>query len=647
LLEHASTATSSKPSARWLKGLDRLFDELGRDAARTQLVLWFELAASPETVACQTGDRGTLEIPYGLPDALRPNNNTLRGLAWAASCFEDDDVARAVGALAETCFKKIPNFGPMRPVVGNACLEALSRMSCDVAAAEISRLTSRVKNPSARKMVAKAFGKTADRRGVSQLELEEAVVPHHGLEKGRAVLGFGAFQAEILLDVDGEVSLQWRRAGDDAKRNPPAELKRDHPDAAAKARQAKKDLEKTLAGQRARLERLFMREQEWPLDRWREHYLDHPVVGCLARRLIWTFTEGQARSTGAWDGTQLSDASGRPLELRSDAAVRLWHPLHATVPEVIAWRQWLASSQITQPTKQAYREVYLLTPAEQETATFSNRFAAHRLRQHQLAALCNERGWSYHLMGSFDAWSSPTLELPEHGFTVTLDLGVFSSEASDAGIFVEVTSDRVQFARVEMVEEMSPELERAFADWPEGLPHSPKFRALMRRQARRSQVVRLQDVPPRVFSEVMRDVDLFVSTCSLGNDPRWADAQTARNEHWQSMVFGELGETAKTRRAALELLIPRLKIASQCRFEPNFLVVEGKRATYRIHFGSGNVMREPGSRFLCIVSASSPAYGVRLPFEGDSMLSLILSKAFLLAADDCITDPSILQQLVN
>jgi hypothetical protein len=38
---------------------------------------------------------------------------------------------------------------------------------------------------------------------------------------------------------------------------------------------------------------------------------------------------------------------------------------------------------------------------------------------------------------------------------------------------------------------------------------------------------------------------------------------------------------------------------------------------------------------------------VALPFEGDMTLSVILSKAFLLAADDKITDPSILSQIVR
>jgi hypothetical protein len=45
------------------------------------------------------------------------------------------------------------------------------------------------------------------------------------------------------------------------------------------------------------------------------------------------------------------------------------------------------------------------------------------------------------------------------------------------------------------------------------------------------------------------------------------------------------------------------------------------------------------------VPARDPAAGIRLPFEGDATLSLILSKAFLLAADDRIKDHGILSQI--
>lgn len=59
---------------------------------------------------------------------------------------------------------------------------------------------------------------------------------------------------------------------------------------------------------------------------------------------------------------------------------------------------------------------------------------------------------------------------------------------------------------------------------------------------------------------------------------------------------------------------------------------------------------EPGSQYLCIVpdrtSRAAAASGqIYLPFEGDPTLAVILSKAFLLAADAQITDRAIVSQL--
>lgn len=80
--------------------------------------------------------------------------------------------------------------------------------------------------------------------------------------------------------------------------------------------------------------------------------------------------------------------------------------------------------------------------------------------------------------------------------------------------------------------------------------------------------------------------------------------------------------------------------------DERWLVVEGSRDTYKIHLGSGNVQAS-GTGYLCIVPDRSKrkADAVMLPFEGDPTLAVILSKAFLLADDQAITDPSILVQL--
>jgi hypothetical protein len=158
--------------------------------------------------------------------------------------------------------------------------------------------------------------------------------------------------------------------------------------------------------------------------------------------------------------------------------------------------------------------------------------------------------------------------------------------------------------------------------------------------------VPLEDVPDLVFSETMRDVDLFVSVASIGLDQDWADRGDDRYAgYWRAYSFGELSETARIRRDALAWIVPRLKIASRLGIDDRFLRVRGNLNTYKIHIGSGNVLAGPDDRYLCIVPAGKSSSKVMLPFDDDPALSLILSKAMLLAADDKISDETILRQL--
>ena len=58
---------------------------------------------------------------------------------------------------------------------------------------------------------------------------------------------------------------------------------------------------------------------------------------------------------------------------------------------------------------------------------------------------------------------------------------------------------------------------------------------------------------------------------------------------------------------------------------------------------------EPNDQYLCIVpkpaSVTSATQKVYLPFEGDRIMAIILSKALMLAADDKIKDATILSQI--
>jgi hypothetical protein len=183
-----------------------------------------------------------------------------------------------------------------------------------------------------------------------------------------------------------------------------------------------KELRDLLGAERRRVECLLAADRSWEAGEWRGYYLDHPVTGRLSRRLIWTFKVGGNRLTGLpVDAATVRTTTGD--ELPETATVRLWHPATASTDEVSRWRDWLLREELVQPFKQAFREVYLLTPAEQETATYSNRFAAHVLRYQQLYALFKERAWAANYLGPYDGGYDGRArhEFPDAGMTAVFE----------------------------------------------------------------------------------------------------------------------------------------------------------------------------------------------------------------------------------
>ena len=156
-------------------------------------------------------------------------------------------------------------------------------------------------------------------------------------------------------------------------------------------------------------------------------------------------------------------------------------------------------------------------------------------------------------------------------------------------------------------------------------------------------------MPIRVLSEVLRDVDLFVGVTSVSNDPTWQDGgpDGRYRDYWQSYSFEELSATAETWKAMLTLLIPKLKIAERLSLDGRFLRVRGDIRSYKIHLGSGNILMEPNDQYLCIVPWTGAAFdsGAQVPFDGDRVLSVILSKTLMLGADATITDRTIGSQI--
>jgi hypothetical protein len=272
----------------------------------------------------------------------------------------------------------------------------------------------------------------------------------------------------------------------------------------------------------------------------------HPVLAPMLRLLV--FVDGTGRTVRRLDGG-LVDATGATVEAGDD--LRLAHPTDLLAAgDWPTWQRILVRDGLRQPFRQVFRELYPLTAAERATSPTSQRYAGHQVRPGQAQALLGARGW-----------------LVDH-----------ESGAASRGFHrhrlvarVEVRNGFLTPAEVEL-----PTLDTVRFTRPGEWLAQP-----------------LDSVPPVVFSEAMRDLDLVVSVAHAGGVDPEATASTV------DMRAALVRETARLLRL------------------DNVREVDGQRR--------GRVF---------------------LPFaDDDPRTAEVVAKVLLLARDREIRDPTILEQL--
>ncbi|MDF3836148.1 DUF4132 domain-containing protein [Cupriavidus basilensis] len=308
--------------------------------------------------------------------------------------------------------------------------------------------------------------------------------------------------------------------------------------------------------------------------------LRHPLMADLVARLVWQDESGRQGLLSA-QGLEGPDDAQPP-----HGALRLVHPHGWLAAGVLAqWQAWAVARGLVQPVKQVFRELYVPTPAEREAGYASGRYAGRRARTVPAQGIFKTRNWR-----------------PSDG----------GGCAEHHRRFADGTVARFDF-------DFDPHF---FTELPELTTGAVTF-------DRDGSAIALAEVPPIVFSETMRDLDLLI-----------ARAIAEGGEHYSS------AESLAGRRALLQALAPALG-ADRIEVDERHVHVRGKLAQYRIHLASAHIHLEPGA-YLCVIPDARAAAGkpLRLPFEeDDARTAEIVSKVLLLLDDDQITDPAITGQI--
>lgn len=295
---------------------------------------------------------------------------------------------------------------------GRACA-ALARIGSDVALMHLAHIAESSRFEALRKDVRALVAEAASARGLSADELEDRTVPDGGLGAAgttEIVVGSRAFVAAV--DASGAVAVR-ERAEDGALGAPMTALPRPRKTDDAKAFAAARARLKALADgvtsivkrQSVRLERAMVAGRTWDADAFEARLVRHPIVGVVARGLLWERVGDGATSSLffriAEDGSY-ADGDDVPCRLGPSDRVRVAHP--ARSPErVAAFATLFADYRVVQPFEQLGRVGP--PPSHPERVAASLALAAgHVAPAVKILGVLEARGWQRTDPGAVSAY---------------------------------------------------------------------------------------------------------------------------------------------------------------------------------------------------------------------------------------------------
>lgn len=311
--------------------------------------------------------------------------------------------------------------------------------------------------------------------------------------------------------------------------------------------------------------------------------IHNPVLAPMLKKLVWISGDATGFISLSDDKLVLVSCDGVMEEPKEN--LRIAHPYDLKTTGVWAdYMHYLYQNKIIQPFKQVFREYYPITDDEKQEKTISRRYAGHQVQPQRTVALLKGRGW-----------------------TVDYEEGL-----------------QKVFYKEDIIVRMY-----ALADWfsPADI-EAPTLETVEFFDRKNGKNISLEEIPPILFSEVMRDLDLVVSVAHVGG----VDPEASHS-------------TVEMRTAIAQELVKLLKF-SNVSWIGAHAKIHGQLASYSVHMGSGVVHAE-GIGMLAILPVHSQARGrIFLPFaDDDPKTAEIMSKIILLAEDKKIKDPSIINQI--
>lgn len=277
----------------------------------------------------------------------------------------------------------------------------------------------------------------------------------------------------------------------------------------------------------------------------------------------------------------LADVHGQAVDVPDSTPVRLWHPLQVDEAERAGWQALVTAEHLRQPIRQVFREHYL-PPKEELGASESALFSGHLLSIRPLIGLARREGWT------IDRFEGLQRVFGELRLAFRTDMALYPG----AGGITE--SGLLSFGQ---------------------------------RQGNRWVPASLHTLPPVLFSEACRAVDLLVSTTAFAiEDESLPETRPAGSQHWARSAEATPTQMARMRRAVLQQVFSAHSRAQDITLAERHLLI----GEFAIHLSTARVTRKGAPVTVEIPPDSPQIYAVPwLPYD-EKLLQKIVNTASVL-----------------
>jgi hypothetical protein len=355
--------------------------------------------------------------PHGLVVAFKQqiNAQTVAHFAWALFWQwhngdgegKDSWIMAALGLWGNdaTVFELTPLLREMpsiglykRAGLGLDCLQAIGS---DIALMQINTIAQKIKHQSLRKKAEHCMNAIGAARQLTREQLEDRIVPDCGFsvqakQLARRIFDYGDRTFEVILNEELQLiikdqsdkilrSLPKAKAADDVQKVEAA---------IADWKLLKRQLSAVVKTQKQRLERAMVQLRRWSIEEFEQILLQHPILGQLARQLIWVgYGKAGYQTFRVTEDWTYADVMDEPVTVASMTSVGVAHPAQLSEVERNQWGELLSDYGIIAPFRQLTRRLFELEAEEKEGMKIG-RFKGTKIGSMMAASILQKKGWA-------------------------------------------------------------------------------------------------------------------------------------------------------------------------------------------------------------------------------------------------------------